>query len=100
MEQAQKQQPETEIFIEHAQTARVLAVDDDRTMLLMLESQLEELGYEVLTARDGAEALSILEEEQNSIDMILLDREMPKLPCSTALIRSSASPETTRSGLG
>lgn len=93
MEQAQKQQPETEIIIDDAQTARVLAVDDDRTMLLMLESQLEELGYEVLTARDGAEALSILEEEQNRIDMILLDREMPKMSGMEVVARVMDDPE-------
>lgn len=55
----------------------ILLVDDDRTLRLMLSAQLEQLGYEVLEAANGAEAFVFLENTSNKIDMILLDREMP-----------------------
>ena len=61
-----------------AKTYKVLAVDDNRTELLMLSSVLQEMGFEVMTARNGREALNLLK-EMNTIDIILLDREMPEM---------------------
>ena len=55
----------------------ILAVDDDRSMLMMLESMLEEQDYKVLTATNGKEACEIIEQHHNNLDAILLDREMP-----------------------
>ena len=57
--------------------ARILAVDDDRTLLMLLETRLESQGYEVVTARSGEEACEILDREKDGIDAILLDRQMP-----------------------
>ncbi len=56
----------------------VLAVDDDRSVLLLLGTQLEEMGHNVITARNGREALNILK-SPGSIDIMLLDREMPEV---------------------
>ena len=39
---------------------KVLAVDDDRDLLRMMVLVLQNAGYEVLPARSGSEALSIL----------------------------------------
>jgi len=58
---------------------RTLAVDDDKTMRMILQSQLENLGHEVLTACDGKEAWEILQKEKRNIDVVLLDREMPEM---------------------
>ncbi len=55
----------------------VLAVDDDRTLRMMLCGMLEKLGYAALESTNGKEALAILEERHKEIDAILLDREMP-----------------------
>lgn len=55
----------------------VLAVDDDRTLRMMLVNMLEELGYSVLEAQNGKQALDIILERKDEIDAILLDREMP-----------------------
>lgn len=41
-------------------TMRALVIDDSRTMRMVLGRQLTQLGYEVLEAGDGQEALDVL----------------------------------------
>ncbi len=52
---------------------RILMIDDDREMVTLGKLILEREGFEVLSAYNGAEGLQILEKEQNSVDLILLD---------------------------
>ena len=54
----------------------ILAVDDDRMNLEMLEVMLSDQDCVVLKANNGQEAISTLTEEEH-IDVILLDLEMP-----------------------
>jgi DNA-binding response OmpR family regulator len=59
---------------------RLLVADDSETVLLMLERRLEMEGYEVVTARDGVEALDRLQElGSQGPDVILLDAMMPNM---------------------
>jgi two-component system chemotaxis response regulator CheY len=53
----------------------VLVVDDDPDILATVEQILEIEGYAVLSARNGAEALSVLESHRP--DVIILDLMMP-----------------------
>jgi CheY-like chemotaxis protein len=55
----------------------ILLADDDVNLRRVLEFQLTEAGYEVLTARDGAEALEIF--TGNDFDCVISDLRMPKL---------------------
>jgi len=55
----------------------VLAVDDDPTMLDLLEEVLRPLGYNVLSAASGEEALQMAAEYQNEIDLLLTDVVLP-----------------------
>jgi DNA-binding response OmpR family regulator len=57
---------------------RVLIADDDPAALLPLESVLEDWGYEVTTARDGAEAWDMLRRD-DSPPLAILDWMMPGL---------------------
>ena len=57
--------------------ATVLIVDDEPTNVNMLMQELEEEGYNLLTAYDGEEALIMVQEHQP--DLILLDVMMPKV---------------------
>lgn len=54
---------------------QVLCVDDEPVNLTLLEALLEPVGYTVLTAADGREALEVL--KGRKVDLILLDVMMP-----------------------
>lgn len=56
---------------------KVLVVEDDRKMSEILTDYLETDGYEVLTARDGTEALALFDYED--IQLVLLDLMLPGL---------------------
>ena len=55
----------------------VLVVDDSITVRRVTQRLLERNGMRVLTAKDGIEAMSVLQE--NTPDVILLDIEMPRM---------------------
>jgi two-component system KDP operon response regulator KdpE len=55
---------------------RILLVDDDANLLVVLAQQLHADGFEVATARDGQEAMRRL--EAGWPDLILLDLMMPR----------------------
>lgn len=57
----------------------VLVVDDEETVRTMASSMLERLGFSVLTASDGIEALDIFRHKQDQIVLVLLDLTMPHL---------------------
>jgi two-component system alkaline phosphatase synthesis response regulator PhoP len=54
---------------------RILAVDDDRSVLYLEEEILRGAGYTVTTAHDGISAISLLNEQE--FDLVLLDVMMP-----------------------
>jgi len=56
---------------------QILIVDDSPESLDILEARLASHGYDILTARDGEEALAKAQEKRP--DLILLDIMMPKL---------------------
>lgn len=56
---------------------RILVADNDEDILMLVAFRLERMGYEVLVARDGAEALERAREELP--DLCVLDVMMPKL---------------------
>ena len=57
----------------------ILVVDDEKQVRSVFSEILEESGYKVLLASDGEEAVSIFQQERESIDCVLLDFSMPKL---------------------
>ena len=57
----------------------VLVVDDESRMRKLIRDFLSQKQYKILEAGDGEEALQVFEENQNSINLILLDVMMPKL---------------------
>jgi chemosensory pili system protein ChpA (sensor histidine kinase/response regulator) len=59
------------------QRTLVLVVDDSITVRRVTQRLLERNGMRVLTARDGLDAVSVLQE--NTPDVILLDIEMPRM---------------------
>src|ERR1051325_6324663 len=58
-----------------AKQARILVVDDDPEIVLMLSTRLGKRGYQVATAEDGNKAIELTEREKP--DVVLLDVMMP-----------------------
>lgn len=56
---------------------RALVVDDSLTMRKVLARLLERAGFEVLTAKDGMDAMQLLQD--STPDVILTDIEMPRM---------------------
>lgn len=59
------------------QKERILVVDDEASIRRILETRLSMIGYEVITAADGEEALEIF--RNSDPDLVVLDVMMPKL---------------------
>ena len=57
---------------------RILVVDDD-SMNLMRTKMILAQDYQVVLAESGAEALNRLKEDEEQIDMVLLDIDMPEM---------------------
>jgi len=58
--------------------ATILIVDDEKYVRNLSEEMLNALGYKILTAENGKEAVEIYRDKQDSIDMVLLDMIMPE----------------------
>lgn len=57
--------------------AKILVVDDEQFNVILLTKRLSKLGYEVLQAKNGHDALKLLDE--HLCDLILLDIMMPDM---------------------
>jgi PAS domain S-box-containing protein len=55
----------------------ILVVDDEPNILEVTEEMLQTMGYHVLTAADGREAVSIFENNGQRVDLTILDMIMP-----------------------
>ena len=56
---------------------RILVVDDERTLVKGMKFNLENEGYEVETAYDGATAVELAREGR--FDLLILDVMMPEI---------------------
>lgn len=66
-----------------ATKTKILVVEDDSKVLRAIRSHLENLGYEVATAEDGAAALKLA--RSMSPDLIVLDLNFSDFPKSIGL---------------
>jgi two-component system alkaline phosphatase synthesis response regulator PhoP len=71
---------------------KILAVDDERHIVRLIQVNLERAGYQVVTAFDGPEALKKVDAEKP--DLVVLDVMMPKMDGFEVLKRLQANPET------
>ena len=71
---------------------RILIIDDETDMVTLLTKGLETYGYEVMTAANGWDGLTLARIEKP--DLILLDNLMPKMDGSTTLASLKAIKET------
>jgi len=64
---------------------RVLLADDEEDVRGVVHAMLDTLGYEVIEARDGLEAVEIFRRRAAEIDLVILDLVMPHLTGEAAL---------------
>jgi signal transduction histidine kinase/CheY-like chemotaxis protein len=57
----------------------ILVVDDELAVREVTKSMLRELGFEILTACDGREAVEVFRRRGHEIDLVLLDMTMPNM---------------------
>jgi PAS domain S-box-containing protein len=57
----------------------ILFVDDETAVLTVISEVLESLGYRVLTAENGVQALELFNSNSNVVDLIMTDVVMPKM---------------------
>jgi two-component system cell cycle sensor histidine kinase/response regulator CckA len=60
-------------------TETLLLVDDEDKILDVGEEILREMGYQVLVARNGKEALDVFTKHKDAIDLVILDMVMPQM---------------------
>lgn len=71
---------------------KILIVDDDRSVLYILNELFMGEGYEVTLAENGTEALEKV--EQNKPDLIILDIMMPKFDGTYIMLHLRENPQT------
>lgn len=65
---------------------KILLVEDDSHLQFLITEELKDEGYDVISASNGKEALSLLFDEQHGEpDLIIMDIRMPKMDGLDAL---------------
>jgi two-component system alkaline phosphatase synthesis response regulator PhoP len=71
---------------------KILAVDDEKHIVRLVQVNLERAGYEVVTANDGKEALQKVQDENP--DLLVLDVMMPYMDGFEVLQNLRRNPAT------
>ncbi len=80
--ESEQQPKKNKLFSKFSETLTgktVLAADDDIRNIFSLTKILESHGMNVLTASDGEEAMKVLEENSDEVDIVLMDMMMPEM---------------------
>ena len=65
----------------------ILVVEDERSMLQLLQKVLSRHGWQVLVASDGEQAIEVYHNEKLRIDVVLLDVGLPKVAGLQVLLK-------------
>jgi two-component system cell cycle sensor histidine kinase/response regulator CckA len=71
-------------------TECILIAEDNDDLREAARGILQSLGYRVVAAKDGAEAVQVFEQDKTSIDLVFLDVVMPKLNGPEAYLKMVA----------
>lgn len=66
-------------IVEEPGTGTILVVDDEEALRTTAQAMLQQLGYSVLLAENGRQALEIFSDNPMGIDLVLLDMIMPRM---------------------
>jgi nitrogen-specific signal transduction histidine kinase/ActR/RegA family two-component response regulator len=62
-------------------SATILIVDDEQMIIDVGRAMLERLGYSVLVCTDGQEALKVVKDMGDEIDLVMMDMIIPGMDC-------------------
>ena len=79
-----------------AGTETILLVEDDDLVRRLVHQSLERLGYRVLDASNGQEALAVIQSSPSPIDLVLSDVVMPDLSGTELVTRVQARSAATK----
>ncbi|MBR9678905.1 MAG: response regulator [Nanoarchaeota archaeon] len=71
---------------------KILVVDDEQTIQILLKAVLEKEGYSVIVAGSGQECLKKL--ETTKPDLVILDMMMPSMTGRETLLKIKKNPKT------
>ncbi len=71
-------------------SASILLVDDELHVAQILGRRLAREGYDITTARDGVEALSLV--EANTPDLVISDLQMPRMDGVSLALKLAEDP--------
>ncbi|ATX81344.1 PAS domain S-box-containing protein [Mariprofundus ferrinatatus] len=72
--------------IEKGEGETILVVDDDEVLITTVQEIVEGMGYRVLTANNGIEAVELFRSHNRTIRLVVLDLVMPRLGGVEALL--------------
>lgn len=75
----QESRADTKVLRLDGHGASILVVEDSYEVQAMVAAQLESVGFQVVTAEDGEQALELLHQQAGDIRLALLDIDLPKL---------------------
>lgn len=76
-----------------AEAKKVLVVDNDENLLRMLKVYIDSRGYKAITTHTAEEAINLLRDGQQKIDIILMDVMMPGMSGWTACKKIKQDPQ-------
>ena len=75
----------SQVRLPRGQGETVLLIDDESSILTITSQTLEEFGYRVLSASNGAEAVAVYAQHQEEIALVLTDLMMPVMNGSATI---------------
>lgn len=71
----------------HSATGLILLVDDEKIIRTTGKLLLEDMGYTVIIAENGLEAIELFKEQYSEIDLVIMDMIMPKMNGREAFLK-------------
>jgi len=68
-------------------SGQILLVDDEELIRITGKFMLEEMGYKVMLAKNGLEAIQIFQENNDEIDVVVMDMIMPEMNGREAFLK-------------
>lgn len=74
-------------MVMQGEPGRILLVDDELSLLVVLEQYLSRLGYKVSACRSGQQAWELFERQPSAYSLVMADIVMPEMSGQEMLVR-------------